>query len=156
MNKGTKRFGQVALAGAIAIGGLGVGATADVPLPGFKAEQADAALLSKNIWMYSYAKNSIDHQFYFTVDSNVSHTGRTANWYVKDGSANVKLRGTTSVTSGFSQSPGTTTWETAPITTSLTTLSPGPHELLYIYTSAGQEFRETVYFYKNADGTIQH
>jgi len=39
-----KKIAQVALAGAIALGGLGAGAIADVPLvPGGKAQTADAA-----------------------------------------------------------------------------------------------------------------
>ncbi|MDU9694000.1 hypothetical protein WKH56_08595 [Priestia sp. SB1] len=38
-----KKFAQLTLAGAIAIGGLGLGAAADLPLPGGKAQTADAA-----------------------------------------------------------------------------------------------------------------
>ena len=49
MKKGNRKFGQVALAGVIAFGGLGVGAVADIPIPGFKAEQAEAAMLYQHI-----------------------------------------------------------------------------------------------------------
>ncbi|MGF9891165.1 hypothetical protein ABEX78_21130 [Priestia megaterium] len=53
-----KKLAQLTLAGAIAIGGLGVGAAADLPLvPGGKAQTADAASLygvsvnpSKTYW----------------------------------------------------------------------------------------------------------
>ena len=39
----TRKAGQVALAGAIAFGGLGLGAVSDVPVPGLKTETAKAA-----------------------------------------------------------------------------------------------------------------
>lgn len=154
MKKGNRKFGQVALAGVIAFGGLGVGAVADIPIPGFKAEQAEAAMLYQHIDFYNNAKNSIDHSYSFQVDSTASHAGRTADWYVKDLGANVKLRGTSTIASSSNQGSGVTSWGTKSVRTDLSSLTVGTYELLYIYTAGGEEHRKSIYFQKSSDGSI--
>lgn len=48
----TRKAGKVALAGAIAFGGLGLGAVSDVPVPGLKTETASAATNESSVLAY--------------------------------------------------------------------------------------------------------
>lgn len=154
MKNTSRKLGRFVLAGAIAFGGLGIGAVADIPIPGIQAQKVDAAMLYGNIFSYSNTKNTLNHSYNFVVDSDVAHFGRTANWYVKDMGANVKLRGTSTVEFKIPGSPGRTGWETKNVRTDLSSLSTGTYELLYIYNAGGIEYRVPIFFYKNADGSI--
>jgi hypothetical protein len=59
-----RKLTTLALTGALALGGLGIGSMADLPIPGLQATQADAAdSMSKVYWansaVYHYSLNAI-------------------------------------------------------------------------------------------------
>lgn len=66
--KFTRKVGQAALAGAIAFGGLSLGAVMDVPVPGLKSKTASAAS-NLNVLAYDLYDRKDLHFLTHNVDS---------------------------------------------------------------------------------------
>lgn len=152
MNK--KKLIKALLAGSMAFGVVGTAAVAD--LPGLKAEQASAAMLSTEAFGFSYKANELKHNFSFTTDNwDASHIGRNTSWYIKDNNGTIKLSGTSPITYGdVSGTPGQYFYSTGDTTNNLSALPAGSYEILYIMTVGTTQYRASDVVSKAADGTI--
>ncbi|MGY3190280.1 hypothetical protein [Lysinibacillus sp. TE18511] len=141
------KLSKAILAGAIAFGTIGSIGVAELANP----TQADAAMTQYNTNIVAIGTNLIEHNFQFFVDTTTSHTGRPANWYIKDSNKNVKLSGSSSV---ITEESTYGQWNTYLVTTNVSSLSAGTYEVLYTYNAGGVEYRSSLYFTKSSTGSI--
>ncbi|GLC87859.1 hypothetical protein [Lysinibacillus piscis] len=135
------KLGKAMLAGAMAFGAIGSIGVVELANP----IQAEAGMISYETNVRFIGTNLIEHNFQFFVDTTASHTGRIANWYIKDSNKNVKLSGISSV---ITEESFNGFWNTGLVTTNVASLPSGTYEVLYIYNAGGVEHRSSDYFTK--------
>lgn len=150
-----KKFGKLLLAGAIALGGISV---LDATIPSEQHQyqhqhRVYADVLNYSTWAYSYSPNTIDHSFTFNVVNSINHSGRLANYYIKNSNGTILQSGRSKFLEGFIQG-GYVSYTTETVHSDVTSLAPGTYELLYIYTVGSTSYRFSVHFTKASNGTI--
>lgn len=135
------KFGKAVLAASIAFGGV---AAVELATP---KQEASAAMVDYLTSVYKQNSSTIVHNFSFSVVPYFDHTGRTANWYIKNSNGTIMMSGSSTVTNYFEGS-GASQFETSNVSTNISGLPSGSYEVLYTYTAGSTTYRASSYFSK--------
>lgn len=143
-----KKLATIALTGALAVTGLGLGAVSDSPVNPFAATQASAADLVTNTVTLTGVGSSLitGTSEIYILNSTTNHEGRTGTWNVKQGST-AKASGSFSLTeTRWDSTLLAGTYTSGGKAVNVSSFANGTYTMTFSYTAGGQTYTDSATF----------